>query len=99
MHSYNLQKTGGLRLESNSVMIIAINFEAYLSPHFMVSLHTKDEYMTFILVYSFNSRPDLLDPALLRPGRLDRLLMCDFPSPPERLEILTVLSRKVSSII
>lgn len=43
-----------------------------------------------------SSRPDLLDAALLRPGRLDRLLFCDFPSLPERLDILTVLSRKVS---
>ncbi|KAH7569666.1 hypothetical protein JRO89_XS06G0235800 [Xanthoceras sorbifolium] len=40
-------------------------------------------------------RPDLLDAALLRPGRLDRLLFCDFPSPRERLDILKVLSRKV----
>ncbi|CAJ2668834.1 unnamed protein product [Trifolium pratense] len=41
------------------------------------------------------TRPDLLDAALLRPGRLDRLLFCDFPSWHERLEILTVLSRKL----
>ncbi|MFQ6648346.1 hypothetical protein Gotur_021791, partial [Gossypium turneri] len=37
---------------------------------------------------------DLLDAALLRPGRLDRLIFCDFPSPRERLDILTFLSRK-----
>lgn len=42
-----------------------------------------------------SSRPDLLDAALLRPGRLDRLLICDFPSPRERSEILEVLARKV----
>lgn len=41
------------------------------------------------------SRPDLLDAALLRPGRLDRMLLCDFPSASERAEILQVLSRKV----
>lgn len=41
------------------------------------------------------NRPDLLDAALLRPGRLDRLLFCDFPSQHERLDILTVLSRKL----
>ena len=46
-----------------------------------------------------SSRPDLLDAALLRPGRLDRLLFCDFPSQQERLDILTVLSRKVSKTI
>ncbi|MED6224329.1 Peroxisome biosynthesis protein pex1 [Stylosanthes scabra] len=42
-----------------------------------------------------SSGPDLLDAALLRLGRLDRLLFCDFPYWHERLEILTVLSRKL----
>ncbi|XP_073020730.1 peroxisomal ATPase PEX1-like [Primulina eburnea] len=36
-----------------------------------------------------------LMPALLRPGRLDRLLFCDFRSQRERLDILAVLSRKL----
>ncbi|GJY02768.1 peroxisome biogenesis protein 1 isoform X1 [Tanacetum coccineum] len=40
-------------------------------------------------------RPDLLDAAVLRPGRLDRLLLFDFPSPKERSDILTVLSKKL----
>jgi len=44
-----------------------------------------------------SSRPDLLDAALLRPGRLDRLLFCDFPALHDRLDILGVLSKKVSS--
>ena len=51
----------------------------------------------FNFLFMPSSRPDLLDAALLRPGRLDRLLFCDFPSPRERLDILTVLSRKVSN--
>lgn len=51
----------------------------------------------FIFLLLASSRPDLLDAALLRPGRLDRLLFCDFPSQRERFDILTVLSRKVSN--
>ncbi|GLU22567.1 hypothetical protein SLE2022_386330 [Rubroshorea leprosula] len=53
------------------------------------------EVLTGVFVFAATSRPDLLDAALLRPGRLDRLLFCDFPSRLERLDILTVLSRKL----
>ena len=52
-------------------------------------------FLSCILFFILSSRPDLLDAALLRPGRLDRLLFCDFPSPVERLNILQVLSTKV----
>lgn len=53
------------------------------------------EALTGVFVFAATSRPDLLDAALLRPGRLDRLLLCDFPSWRERMDILTVLSRKL----
>ncbi|KAH6765488.1 peroxisome 1 [Perilla frutescens var. hirtella] len=53
------------------------------------------EVLTGVFVFAATSRPDLLDAALLRPGRLDRLLFCDFPSQQERLDILNVLSRKL----
>ncbi|CAA0831690.1 Peroxisome biogenesis protein 1, partial [Striga hermonthica] len=53
------------------------------------------EVLTGVFVFAATSRPDLLDAALLRPGRLDRLLFCDFPSHQERLDILKVLSRKL----
>lgn len=53
------------------------------------------EVLTGVFVFAASSRPDLLDAALLRPGRLDRLLFCDFPSKHERFDILTVLSRKL----
>jgi len=38
----------------------------------------------------FDSRPDLIDPALLRPGRLDKSLLCDMPSYSDRLEVCLV---------
>ena len=42
------------------------------------------------------SKPQLIDAALLRPGRFDRLVFCDFPRWDERLEILKVHSKTVS---
>ena len=37
----------------------------------------------------------MIDPAMVRPGRLDKLLYVDLPSSPERVEILRTLIRKV----
>ncbi|KAL8595929.1 hypothetical protein ACOMHN_018241 [Nucella lapillus] len=41
------------------------------------------------------SRPDLIDPALLRPGRLDKCLFCNIPAKEERHSILQALSHKM----
>ena len=39
------------------------------------------------LIIKFRSRPDLIDPALLRPGRLDKTLFCDLPNVSECMEV------------
>ncbi|KAI8379654.1 P-loop containing nucleoside triphosphate hydrolase protein [Radiomyces spectabilis] len=49
-----------------------------------------------VYVLAATSRPDLIDPALLRPGRLDKALLCGMPSFGERLEILEALSHKMT---
>ena len=54
------------------------------------------EKLEGVVVIAATSRPDLVDPALLRPGRLDRMLACPFPTREERLEILRALTRDVS---
>jgi SpoVK/Ycf46/Vps4 family AAA+-type ATPase len=38
---------------------------------------------------------DLVDPALLRPGRLDKQLLCGFPETAERGDILRTIARKM----
>ena len=49
-----------------------------------------------VYVLAATSRPDLIDPALLRPGRLDKSLLCDLPTYDDRLDILRVVSEKVA---
>jgi len=45
---------------------------------------------TNIIVMSATNRPDVLDPALLRPGRFDRRIILDLPDINERKEILKI---------
>lgn len=40
------------------------------------------------------SRPDLVDVALLRPGRLDKAVYCAMPNATEREQILRVYFKK-----
>ena len=48
-----------------------------------------------IIFIAATNRPDVLDPALLRPGRFDREIMIDLPDMKGREEILRVHARKV----
>ena len=47
-----------------------------------------------VIVMAATNRPDVLDPALLRPGRFDRRVTIDLPDRKDREEILAVHSRK-----
>jgi len=46
-----------------------------------------------IILIAATNRPDILDPALLRPGRFDRQIVVDRPDRPGRKQILDVHSR------
>jgi cell division protease FtsH len=48
-----------------------------------------------IIIMAATNRPDILDPALLRPGRFDRQIVVDRPDVKGREEILKVHTRKV----
>jgi cell division protease FtsH len=48
---------------------------------------------TNVIVIAATNRPDVLDPALLRPGRFDRRVVMDLPDIEERLEILKIHSK------
>lgn len=46
-----------------------------------------------IFVVGATNRPDMIDPAMLRPGRLDKTLYIELPSANERFDILKTLTR------
>lgn len=47
-----------------------------------------------VIIIAATNRPDVLDPALLRPGRFDRRVTIDLPDRSDRLAILQVHARK-----
>ena len=48
-----------------------------------------------VIVLAATNRPDVLDPALLRPGRFDRQIIVDIPDIKGRLDILKVHTKKI----
>jgi cell division protease FtsH len=49
-----------------------------------------------VIIVAATNRPDVLDPALLRPGRFDRQIVIDMPDAKGREEILKIHIRKIS---
>jgi len=47
-----------------------------------------------VIVMAATNRPDVLDPALLRPGRFDRRVVVDLPTKGERVEVLKLYAAK-----
>jgi ribosome biogenesis ATPase len=52
-----------------------------------------------IYVLAATNRPDIIDPAMLRPGRLETLLFVGLPSADERVDILRTLVRKLPNFV
>lgn len=60
----------------------------------LLTLMDGAEGLSGVYVLAATSRPDLIDPALLRPGRLDKSILCGFPSLEERVDIIRAIGRK-----
>src|ERR671916_1242852 len=52
------------------------------------------EILTNVIVIAATNRPDIIDPALLRPGRFDRLLYVPPPDRDSRLQIIKIHTKK-----
>jgi ribosome biogenesis ATPase len=46
-----------------------------------------------VFVMAATNRPDIIDPAVLRPGRLDKILFVSLPTPKDRFDILKALTK------
>ena len=46
-----------------------------------------------VFVIAATNRPDIIDPAMLRPGRLDKLLYVPLPTNEDRFSILQTITR------
>ncbi len=53
------------------------------------------EQLNHVLVMAATNRPDMLDPALLRPGRIDRMILVGNPNLSGRLSILKVHTKNM----
>ena len=54
------------------------------------------ENLRDVVVLAASNRPDMIDPALLRPGRFDRLLLVPPPQPEGREKILLIHTKGMS---
>lgn len=52
-----------------------------------------------IYVIAATNRPDIIDPAMLRPGRLDTLLYVGLPDAEGRVDILRTICRKIAGMV
>ena len=46
-----------------------------------------------VFIMAASNRPDIIDPAILRPGRLDKVVFVDLPCPADRCDILRTLTK------
>jgi len=53
------------------------------------------EELNDVIVIGATNRPDIMDPALLRPGRFDRAILTPIPDEKARLKILEIHSKKM----
>lgn len=46
-----------------------------------------------VYILAATNRPDIIDPAVMRPGRLDKILYVGLPSADDRVDILRAITK------
>ncbi|KAA8564984.1 hypothetical protein EYC84_010753 [Monilinia fructicola] len=70
------------------------NFISIKGPELLNKAGWSQQQRAGIYVVGATNRPDMIDPAMLRPGRLGTSVFVDLPSPDERVEILKALYKR-----
>jgi len=58
---------------------------------FLTYLDGADEITNGMHIIAASTHPERIDPALLRPGRLDKHILCDFPNELERRDVRLIV--------
>lgn len=62
---------------------------------FLTMLDGVDKMSSSVFIIAATSRPDMIDPAMLRPGRLDRHVYCPLPNEADRHDILGIFMKNI----
>lgn len=62
---------------------------------FLTMLDGVDRLSSGVFIIAATSRPDMIDPAMLRPGRLDKHVYCPIPDQTDRNDILRKLMKQI----
>ncbi|CAF0768459.1 unnamed protein product [Rotaria sordida] len=85
---------GKKRRGENKSSFVSSGEEEHTLNQLLVEMDGLESKSNVVMLASTN-RPDVLDKALLRPGRFDRHILIDYPTLPERIEILEVYLKKL----
>ena len=82
-------------MESKACRVIIVNTEIPSNTRFPQDLVKCFLFPPGVYVLAATSRPDLIDPALLRPGRLDKCVYCP---PPDQVTVSYTYKRSTLSL-